>query len=50
MNFTRTEIKSVKIKILPAKNKSRTRWFHWEILPDTQIRAYSDPSQTLQKD
>ena len=47
--ITRSETESViekKKKKPPCKQKSRTRWLHWEILPNIQ-RNYTDPSQTL---
>ena len=44
--ITRSEIESV-IKENPCKQKSRTRWLHWGILPNIQIRTYAYPSQTI---
>ena len=35
---------------MSSKQKCRTKWFHWRILPKLQRRIYTDPSQTLPKD
>ena len=51
--ITRSEIESVKNKRkqkTPCKQKFRTRWLYWRILPNIQRRAYTHPSQTLPKD
>ena len=43
--ITRSEIESVikKKKTPPCKQKSRARQLHWGILPNIQIRTYTDP-------
>ena len=47
-SITRSEIESV-IRKTSCKQKSRTRWLHWGILPNIQ-RTYTDPSQIPPKD
>ena len=54
--ITRSEIESViknkqtnKQKI-PCKQKTKTEWLHWGIVPNIQRRTYTYPSQTLPKD
>ena len=46
--ITRSEIESV-IKKAPYKQKSRTGWLHWVILPNIQRRTYIYPFKLLQK-
>ena len=38
-----------KTKTTLCKQKSRTRWLHWGILPNIQRRTYTYPSQTISK-
>ena len=49
---TRSEIEFLikKKKETACKQKSRTKWLHWGILPQTQRRIHTNPSQTLPKD
>ena len=39
----------LKKKKTPCKQKSRTRWLYWRILPNIQRRSYIKPSQILPK-
>ena len=39
-----------KQKKTSCKQKFRTRWLYWGILPNIQRRTYTKPSQTLPKD
>ena len=46
--ITSTETEAV-IKILPKKQKPRTRWLHMRILSNIYRRANTYPSQTVPK-
>ena len=54
-DFTRPIIRSeielgIKKKNTPCKQKSKTKWLQWGMLPNIQRRTYTNPSQTLPKD
>ena len=46
--ITRGEIESVVLKT-PYKQKSRTEWLHWGILPNTQGRTCTKSLRLFQK-